>query len=1297
MEDISEYTELDRSRCLTVHFYGWKPFHTTPLTVSLDSPVTCEQAVLDCARHLSQNLGRFFTRDSEKVIGSLHCPMFGLCMKELFQAKDVFSLLWIADGHSFDSSHAGQELYFRMRVRPPGSKTLAEKIPQGVCADYLFWQCAEDLMSGRVWKLFPSENRIKTIDNVNFNVLHVIMAAALYRLHNVVTCDPSKILHTDLKDITKLSYIKGQVTFWNIGDRVPKEMTPDLQRDYNLRTDLSMRCMSTSYLRKYIKQFFQQNGNRNLQNLRLMFVDKLIREYVPNYGLESFPAQRIDKQGLPAVPVELIIRPFRGWGTPGLYFNKKLVSQLRDILGMEIRDESNLSSEHNCILSLDFRTGPPLVLSMASQQLAESFASQLETFYRLKVDYHGSLQDPLQRGPCLRVLGMLRSYGPMPEEGARRRLRKRRKEERHSADNPSFLLYQDCQAPHLLHVLGTAIGTPTLTQYHIHFHPVDNGSSFAFSVCAPGSSEVIMTTSDKKQLLMHLRSQLMLGQHLTPKDDELCGAMHFVKDDEPDYLYTEILEETEPRRRTRDVRDVPTVYREDQINLTDATLIAKGKFSEVYHFAQTAQERHAVLKKIETTDPAVDEAYRRGAERLMRLREGHHLFVKVYGMVLHPLGIVMESTPQVKGSLLQRISNPNSQLLWFHVSSVLRQLASCFDFLNKSGLVYGSLCCAKILVFWERESEEGQELIIHLGDPSKALFLDTLPVADARNQKRLAWVAPERFADLSRHTFATQVYALGTTLWEMLSAGRQPGDYVPPGASAIQTFGGSNKLPLDFLEVKDVQGEMSQLPDGQGVIKTRDWVATQNFDSGSESGQTSEPEEYMQGGMFDDSELERGEAGPGQAGGDQQEAAARRTDPLHKVKATLAGLITACRHICPDQRPSATTILKKAVTVRKEVLEAAHNDPCWMMHSLLKCGAQMGMVKDPQNIPQLSQDLQAIMQVQQVSPAVRSREELKRLERQVSTSMDQWLIPPARLEDTKHRLGEGCAGMVSMAWLTAECETRAEEEQSEKRKVAVKTLKDHGPEQLSQLLKEALCICTMEHRNVVRLIGLVMKTEMHPTYKLVMEFSDGGSLEVYVKKNACLLGTLDFRNNLKKLATDVAKGMQYVCQEQSRVHGDLAARNVLLFSGSGQGNGPFTAKLADFGQSHTLTQGFYSLQNSKSANDRVPAYLYPPEVLRIWENRDAEVKFSVYTDVWSYGIFLWEIFSKKRPEDELGIVPLPILKRYKEHKFLPKPDDCPLKMYEDVILKCWALNLEDRPKFDKLVDMIQLLTDQDMD
>ncbi|KAL8599659.1 hypothetical protein ACOMHN_053836 [Nucella lapillus] len=92
------------------------------------------------------------------------------------------------------------------------------------------------------------------------------------------TCDPSKILHTDLKDITKLSYIKGQVTFWNIGDRVPKEMTPDLQRDYNLRTDLSMRCMSTSYLRKYIKQFFQQNGNRNLQNLRLMFVDKLIRE-----------------------------------------------------------------------------------------------------------------------------------------------------------------------------------------------------------------------------------------------------------------------------------------------------------------------------------------------------------------------------------------------------------------------------------------------------------------------------------------------------------------------------------------------------------------------------------------------------------------------------------------------------------------------------------------------------------------------------------------------------------------------------------------------------------------------------------------------------------------------------------------------------------------------------------------------------------------------------------------------------------------------------------------------------------
>lgn len=1313
MGETSDYTQLAPKSCLTVCFYGLEPFHTTPLRMSLDTPVTCEEVLVRCAQHLSTSLGRYFPRDSEKTLGPLHLPLFGLCRKELYQCdrpKDLYSLLWIREGHVFNTSEAGQELYFRMRVRPPASQTFAEKIPPGICADYLFWQCAEDVMSGRVWKLFPDENKMKTIDTVNFNAIHIIMASAQYRLNNGVACDQEKILHTRLKDITKLQHILQTVSFYNIHNHIPKKMTPELKRDYNLKWDMSMRYMSNRYLRKYIEQFYEQNGERSLRNIRLMFVDKLIREYVQNYGLQFFAAHKVEeKPNLPSAPVALIIRPFEG-GTQGLYFNKNPVSSLRGILEVDIKDSESNHAEEKCVVHVVFREQSPLVLFMADHQLAESFVSEVETFCRLKVDYHSSIGEELQTGASHRVLSMLRSYGPLQEEFARRYLHERRKEERQSPDHPQFLIYQDCQSFGLLHALGTVTGTNDLVQHDICFQPAQEENKFLFTLCALRSETKSFT--DHKQLLMYLSNDLMLGQRIAPKEQELCGAMQFLKDDDLDDKYSEIVEELEPRRKTRDMSNQPLMYRQDQVSLTDAELLARGKYSEVYHFKQMEQERHAILKKIITTDPAVELAYRKGVERLSKLREGCALFTRIHGIIIDPLGIVMESMPQVKGSLLQRIQDPSQPFSWLHVSSVLRQLASCMDFLARSKLIYGNLCCAKILI---SESEDGQGLIIRLGDPSRSIYLDTLSIDDPQNQDRLAWVAPERFQALSRHSFATEVYSLGTTLWELVSCGQRPDICVPPGASAVQVFSGPHKLPTEFLGVTADQGEVSQLPDSHMVTRVNEWLATQNFQQDTqdvqqvtpqsqqatpqsqqatpESQQATDVEPYVRGAQYSgDSASERAKRG---GSGEEQETAVNRPAALQTYKVTLGHFIHACRHSHPEQRPSATDIVKKAVQVGREVTEAASNDDQWMMNCLLRHGLDMGIVTNSPAAQQLNQDLQRNMQV-------RSSEGQRQqtLEEKVKHVMPpNYFILASRVQLTSELLGTGKFGQVNKAWLTPAIETREEEGQCQKQLVAVKILLNQEQEMVTPLLKEALNVHKLEHCNVVKMIGIVWRGEQSASFKLVMEYADGGSLQDYVHKNQGRLGTMQFKLILKKLAVDVARGLHYVCQIQSRVHGDLAARNVLLFSVDGRGSEPLTAKLGDFGQSHVLTRGYYDLRKSEDKKHYLPICQFPPELLQGYDQTmPTRMMFTVYTDVWAYGVFLWEIFSNKRPEKEMGTTqPMAVLKKISQAKPWPRPEYCPLKMYENVMLKCWALCKEDRPKFDKLVAMIEDLTEHDME
>ncbi|KAK3714894.1 hypothetical protein QZH41_010899, partial [Actinostola sp. cb2023] len=136
----------------------------------------------------------------------------------------------------------------------------------------------------------------------------------------------------------------------------------------------------------------------------------------------------------------------------------------------------------------------------------------------------------------------------------------------------------------------------------------------------------------------------------------------------------------------------------------------------------------------------------------------------------------------------------------------------------------------------------------------------------------------------------------------------------------------------------------------------------------------------------------------------------------------------------------------------------------------------------------------------------------------------------------------------------------------------------------------------------------------------------------------------------------------------SCVHRDLAARNVLV----GEKN---ICKISDLGLARTVREDVYT--RSKAA--RLPIKWMPPESLFLGQS-------SIASDVWSYGIVLWEIFTigdSPYPTYKGKDIPRLLQERYR----MPKPGHLSQTLYS-MMLKCWEEKPEDRPCFRSICDEI---------
>ncbi|EDV21333.1 uncharacterized protein TRIADDRAFT_50842 [Trichoplax adhaerens] len=183
-----------------------------------------------------------------------------------------------------------------------------------------------------------------------------------------------------------------------------------------------------------------------------------------------------------------------------------------------------------------------------------------------------------------------------------------------------------------------------------------------------------------------------------------------------------------------------------------------------------------------------------------------------------------------------------------------------------------------------------------------------------------------------------------------------------------------------------------------------------------------------------------------------------------------------------------------------------------------------------------------------------------------------------------------------------------------------------------------------------------------------MEFMDGGDFHSYLRNKSKDHSPV----LLLKMLCHAASGMSYL-ESKKCIHRDLAARNCLMTS-------DYTLKISDFGMAREGDDEDVYLVTDRTK--KMPIKWTAPEAVHYG-------RFTTQSDVWSYGVLLWEAFS-------YGHMPYPDMDNRKALKFveegnrMSEPKNCPPGVYQ-IMLDCWYEKPEDRPSFASIFQRIEKL------
>ncbi|XP_052006031.1 tyrosine-protein kinase ITK/TSK-like [Xyrauchen texanus] len=267
-------------------------------------------------------------------------------------------------------------------------------------------------------------------------------------------------------------------------------------------------------------------------------------------------------------------------------------------------------------------------------------------------------------------------------------------------------------------------------------------------------------------------------------------------------------------------------------------------------------------------------------------------------------------------------------------------------------------------------------------------------------------------------------------------------------------------------------------------------------------------------------------------------------------------------------------------------------------------------------------------------------------------SSEKWEIHPDELI-LSEELGSGQFGLVWKGYW-------------HEQQVAVKTVRE-GFMSEEEFKEEAHIMMKLSHTKLVQLYGVV--TQRSPMY-LVFEFMENGCLTDFLRDKK---GSLS-QEVLQGMCLDVSEGMAYL-ESSNFIHRDLAARNCLV-------SNDHVVKISDFG----MTRFVLDDQYTSSYGTKFPVKWSSPEVIRFG-------KYSSKSDVWSFGVFMWEVYSEGRvPYDNRSNSEV-VEALNAGLRLLLRPRLCPQSVY-DLMQWSWKEKPEDRPSFALLLHELACL-DQD--
>ncbi|TWW55188.1 Tyrosine-protein kinase ITK/TSK [Takifugu flavidus] len=251
---------------------------------------------------------------------------------------------------------------------------------------------------------------------------------------------------------------------------------------------------------------------------------------------------------------------------------------------------------------------------------------------------------------------------------------------------------------------------------------------------------------------------------------------------------------------------------------------------------------------------------------------------------------------------------------------------------------------------------------------------------------------------------------------------------------------------------------------------------------------------------------------------------------------------------------------------------------------------------------------------------------------------DQWELNPDELT-LGQEIGSGQFGLVLEGWW-------------KKKKVAVKMIRD-GCMSEDDLQEEARVMMKLSHHKLVQLYAV---SSQRSPLCLVFEFMENGCLSDYLRARK---GSLS-QETLLNMCMDVSEGMAYL-ESSNFLHRDLAARNCLVSENN-------EVKVSDFGMTRFVLDDKYT----SSQCSKFPVKWSAPEVIKY-------CKFSSKSDIWSFGVLMWEVYSEGRlPYDNRTNTE--VLEALSTGLRLLKPRLAPDTVY--LLMEwCWKEKPEDRPCF----------------